>query len=247
VLGAVVYEQATENDLYPERDVERVEPGDEFPVITFASGEARTAQVEKFGGKFPVTDEARRRNQGGRVIRAIGQIANTIQRKTQARALAELDAAIVEHGRTAAGQSWSDFAGVAEGAQVVTQGPVADLTAVELANEQLELGYSYDLGIFNPSDWRNFRLACGGTNAQARAVLADSGITNVWITNRQTAGKVKWLSQGNVGEMGYEVPLSTETWRDKDGKQQDWFQSYVLPIVYVTDPFAILETSGHAA
>ena len=35
--------------------------------------------------------------------------------------------------------------------------------------------------------------------------------------------------------------------QDQDGKQQDWFQTYVLPIMYVTDPFAILETTGHAA
>jgi hypothetical protein len=247
VLGAAVYEQATENDLYPERDVERVEPGDEGPIITFASGAARTAQVEKFMGKFPVTDEARRRNQGGRVLRAIAQIANVIQRKTQQRALAELDAAIVEHGRSAIGTSWSDAAGTVAASQLPTIGPLADVTAVELANEQLELGYTYDLGIFNPIDWRNFRMAAGGTNADARAVLADSGINTVWVTNRQTSGKVKWLAAGQVGEMGYEVPLTTETWRDADGKQQDWFQSYVLPIVYVTDPFAILETTGHQA
>ena len=48
-----------------------------------------------------------------------------------------------------------------------------------------------------------------------------------------------------VGELGYEMPLSTETWRDPDGKQQDWYQAYVLPICYVTDPYAILETTGH--
>jgi hypothetical protein len=247
VLGAVVYEQATENDIYPLRDVEGVEPGDEMPVITFASGEARTAQVEKFGGKFPVTDEARRRNQGGRVLRAISQIANVIQRKTQQRALAELDAAIVEHGRTAIGTSWSDAAATTAGSQVPTVGPLADVSAVELANETLELGYSYNLAVMNPQEWRNLRLVAGGSAGGARAILADDGIDNVWVTNRQAAGKVKWLAAGQVGEMGYEVPLSTESWRDKDGKQQDWFQSYVLPICYVTDPFAILETTGHTA
>jgi hypothetical protein len=245
VLGAVVYEQATENDLYPERDIERVEPGDEFPVVTFASGEARTAQVEKFGGKFPVTDEARRRNQGGRVLRAMQQIANTIQRKTQQRALAELDAAIVEHGRSGAGSSWADATAVAAGAKVNATGPLADLTLIEEQNETLELGYSYNTLIINPVDWRNFRLATGsGSNAEARALLADSGINTVWRTNRQPQGKAKFVAAGQVGEMGYEVPLSTETWRDKDGKQQDWFQTYVLPIVYVTDPFAIFELTG---
>lgn len=237
VLGAVVYEQALENDLYPERDVEKVAPGDEFPVVTFASGEALTAQVEKFGGKFPVTDEARRRNQGGRVLRAMGQVANTIQRRTQQRALAELQATVRTHARTSVGSNW---------ATATTSLPlIRDLTAIEEANETLELAYQYNLAIVHPSDWRNFRLAAGGSNAAAMDLLRDSGINSVWRTNRKPAGSVYWLSEGQVGELGYEVPLSTENWRDKDGKQQEWFQTFVLPIMYVTDPFALIETTGH--
>lgn len=245
--GAVMFEQATSNDLYASRDIRRVEAGDEFPLVTFERGAPLTAQVEKFGGKFPVTDEARRRNQFGRVNRAIGQLANTITRKVQQRALAELTAAITAHSRTAVGTSWSDYSAATADTLTLASGPIADLTAVELANETLELGYSYDFAIMHPNEWRQLRLAAGGTGAAARALLADSGITGVWVTNRKTAGTIYWLAQGQVGELGYEVPLSTENWRDKDGKQQTWYQSFVLPIVYVTDPFAILETTGHAA
>jgi hypothetical protein len=245
VGGAVIYEQATANDLYASRDVERVEPGNEFPIVTFDRGVPLTAQVEKFGGKFPITDEARRRNQLGRVNRAMLQLANTITRKIQQRAIAELNAAITASGRTAAGSSWRGVSLLTQGNITPSVGPLADLTLVEQMNETQELGYSYDFAIMNPVDWRSFRLAAGGTSADARALLSDSGINGVWITNRQTAGTVKWLARGQVGELGYEVPLSTETWRDSDGKQQDWFQSFVLPIVYVTDPYAILETTGH--
>lgn len=245
ILGAVVYDQATQNELYANRDVERVEPGDEFPEVTFDRGQPQTAQVEKFGGKFKVTDEARRRNQAGRINRAILQLSNTIQRKTQQRALLELTGAVTAFSRTAVGTSWSTAAGTADGARVPTVGPLADLTLIEQLNETTELGYTYNTGIFNPVQWRFLRLAAGGSSAAARALLADSGITRTWITNRKTAGSVYWLAAGQVGELGYEVPLTTETWRDKDGKQQDWFQSSVLPVVYVTDPFAILETTGH--
>jgi hypothetical protein len=243
--GAVLYDQLTSNELYANRDVGRVEPGREFPIVGFDRGQPQTAQVEKFGGKFPVTDEARRRNQTGRINRALIQVANTIVRKTQQRALAELQAAVTAFSRTAVGTSWSAAAGTTAGAQLPTVGPLADLTQVELANSTLELGYEYDFAIMNPAQWRMFRLAAGGTSADARALLADSGIRGTWITNRKTAGSVYWLARQMVGELGYEVPLSTETWRDKDGKQQDWYQSYVLPVVYVTDPFAILETTGH--
>jgi hypothetical protein len=245
--GAVLYEQATTNDLYPSRDVQNVEAGSEFPNITFDRAAPRTAEVEKFGGKFAVTDEARRRNQIGRVNRSIQQLANTIQKRTQTLAIAQLVAAISEHSRTAVGTPWDTVSDTIAANQKTNIGPLADLTAVEKANEVAELGYSYDFCIMNPTEWRNFRLAAGGPVAEARALLADSGINDVWITNRKTAGTVYWLASRQVGELGYEVPLSTETWRDSDGKQQDWFQSFVLPICYVTDPFAILETTGHDA
>jgi hypothetical protein len=244
--GAVSFEQATENDLFSQRDISKVMPGDEFPVVTFDRAAPRTAQVEKFGGKFPITDEARRRNQTGRVNRAMLQLANTITRKTQQRALAELDAAITEQSRTAAGTSWLDASTTVAADKLNTIGPIADVSQIELANETLELGYTYNTAILNPQEWRNGMLAYGSEGA-LRAVLAASGITTIWVTNRQTAGKIKWLAARQVGELGYEVPLSTETWRDPEGRQQNWYQAFVLPIVYVTDPFAIFETSGHAA
>jgi hypothetical protein len=244
--GSVLYDQ-TVPDLFAQRDVRRVEPGDEFPIVTFEGGQPLTAQVEKFGGKFPITDEARRRNSIARVVKAMAQLANTVQRKIQQRALAELDAAIVAAGRTAVGTSWIDYAGIANGARTLTDGPVFDISGIELTNEVEEQGHVYDTAIMNPQEWRALRLVAGGSAEGARALLADSGINNVWVTNRQAAGKIKWLAARQVGELGYEVPLSTESWRDGDGKQQNWFQSFVLPIVYVTDPGAIVETTGHAA
>lgn len=243
--GAVEYEQITSNDLFANRDVQRVEPGSEFPIVGFDRPTILTAQVEKFGGKFDVTDEARRRNRAGRVNRAMLQLANTIRRKTQQRALFELDAAVTAFSRTASGTGWATAAATAQATQVATVGPLADLTAVVKSNEVTELGYTYNLAIMNPQEWRNGVLAAG-SQAAFNALFAAYGFS-IWLTNRQTAGKIKWVAERMVGELGYEVPLNTETWRDKDGKQQDWFQSFVLPIVYVTDPFAILETTGHQA
>jgi hypothetical protein len=244
--GAVAYEQATANDLYLSRDVGRIAPGKEFPIVTAERGAVLTAQVEKYGGKFYVDDEARRRNKLGRVNRAIGQLANTIQRKTQQRALAELTAAITANSRTAVGTSWGDDAATVAASKLATIGLLADLTSIEQSTEVTELGYTYNMAIMNPQEWRNARLSVGGQVSDLRALFNDSGINTVWVTNRKAAGTVYWLAQGQVGELGYEVPLYTTTWRDPS-LEQDWFQSGVLPVCYVTDPFAILETTGHNA
>jgi hypothetical protein len=42
--------------------VQNVEPGAEFPLVTFDRPTPLVKQVEKFGGKFFVTDEAKDRN-----------------------------------------------------------------------------------------------------------------------------------------------------------------------------------------
>jgi hypothetical protein len=244
--GAVIYDQLVGNDLYPDRDVQRIEPGGTHPVLTFSGPTPLTAQSEKFGGKFPVLDEARRRNRLGQVTRALRQVSNVIARKTQQRALTELSAAVTAHARTAVGTSWLDAAALLEANRAPNVLPIADLTMVEQQNEVQELGYEYNTAIMNPVDWRYFRLAAGGDAGSARQLLRDSGITNLWITNRKVAGTVYWLAAQQVGELGFERGLFTETWRDAD-HEQDWYKTNILPIVYVTDPFAILETTGHQA
>src|ERR1700741_2694715 len=63
--GSVLYPQLTANDVFPDPnrpDVQKLEPGAEFPIIGFTRPAPRVAQVEKFGGRFFVTDEARDRN-----------------------------------------------------------------------------------------------------------------------------------------------------------------------------------------
>src|SRR4051794_37650284 len=48
--GAVVYDEVAENELYTSRDVERIEPGTEFPILTGERRVPKVAQVEKWGG-----------------------------------------------------------------------------------------------------------------------------------------------------------------------------------------------------
>jgi hypothetical protein len=218
--GAVIYDQVTSNDLYANRDVQRIEPGREFPVVTFDRGAPLTAQVEKFGGKFPVTDEARRRNQTGRINRALVRLANTIVRKVQQRALAELQAAITANTRTASGVSWTTAMSSNPSTLAFGSSPSRDFARIQRLTMEAELGYDYNLAIMNPAQWE------------------------VLTTIYKAAGSVYFLAERQVGELGYEVPMGTETWRDPDGRQQDWYQTSVLPIVFVTDPFAIVELTG---
>ena len=56
------------------------------------------------------------------------------------------------------------------------------------------------------------------------------------------------LAGGNVGELRLEEPLRTVTEREgaPELREQTWIQSAVNPVMYVTDPFAIIEETGLA-
>ena len=92
--GAVVYDVVLTNDIYLERDIGRVAPGGEFPIVTSLRRAPQVAAVEKWGGKFFVTDEARDRNDVSVYTRHIRQLANTIVRKINQRAVEVLNAAV---------------------------------------------------------------------------------------------------------------------------------------------------------
>lgn len=248
--GGVLYEQVTQNYTYADRDVERIEPGREAPIITGARPAKLFAPVEKFGGKFPTTYEARRRNDIGAFNRMLQQLANTIVRKMHQRGMAELAAAISAYSRTAAGVSWADAIGLVVADQAPNLTAAYDLAKARAENEKNELGYTYDTLIVNPDEMVNLDTYFSGREGRAAlsAVLAAYGIQNVISTPRKTAGTAYLLASGQVGEMRLEEPLRTNMADEKSSAptmiEQTWTQSLVNPVFYVTDPYAVLELTG---
>jgi hypothetical protein len=105
--GAVIYDELLANDLYADRDIERVAPGDEFPLVTTSRRIPKVAEVEKWGGKFFMTVEARDRNDVSVFTRNVRLIANTIVRKINQRAVEVLEAAAqAAPNRVVTGVSW---------------------------------------------------------------------------------------------------------------------------------------------
>lgn len=265
VGGSQLHEQATINDLYPKDDVERIEPGDSYPRIQFNRLGLLTSQVEKFGGEFVVPDESSIRTRPGYVTRRAMQLSNVIVRKTNMRAMSELDAAITAFSRTVTGTSWLDALALTLTEVAPSLMPVSDLADIQAANEEAELGYIYDFGIFHPSDYALLYKLTGNAEG-VRELLAGVGINGFFTTMRQTAGTVKFLQRQMVGEMGYEdaapgftvttgnspsapagtqapIQIATKVYRE-EGNDQDVVKAHVKPIVYVTDPFAIVELDG---
>jgi hypothetical protein len=242
--GAVLYTQLTSNELFvsASRDVQNVEPGAEFPLVTFDRPTPLTKQVEKFGGKFFVTDEARDRNDPMMLQQGSQRLANTINRRIHTNAVNEIDAQITALGgsaQTATGNDWSAVVTGGSSQSNATAWPAADFAKVQLLADQKELGVQFDTWILNPVNANEFRITYGN---EWRSVLDDAGITFV-VTNRVTAGTAYVIESGQVGQMLLEKPLSTETWREQ-GTQRTWVQSDVRPVFVITNPYGIAKVTG---
>lgn len=241
--GAVIYDQATTNELYSNRDVEKVAPGNEFPIVGAERLNPQVAEVEKWGGKVYITDEAKQRNDTALFTREITRLANTIVRKVNQRAIEVLAAAISASGQSAANAgNWSTVVLDGNSPTAPSARPSADFANTQLAADLQELGVVYDLWLVNPQELAALRIAYGD---KLPALLADYGIT-MYASNRVTAGKAYAIASGQVGEMRLEQPLTTETWREEK-TERTWVQSSVRPVMYVTDPFAAREITGLAS
>jgi len=244
--GAVLYQQASVLDVYTDRDVERVQPGAEFPVVTGARIAPLVAAVEKFGGKFPVTDEAKRRNDVSRVTNQIRRLSNTITRKLHQRGLAELEAAVTAFTRTEAVATKWITAAEAEAAKVKKiETPMVGILKAIARLEKDEMGYVFDTLIIHPVQAVYGRVFYTD-DAGFKSALSDLGVTNLIVTPRAKEGSGLLVAGRQVGEMRLEEPLRTITEREgaPEMREQTWVQTAVNPVFLVTDPYAALELTG---
>lgn len=239
--GAVVYDVVIANDIYLNRDLGRVSPGAEFPLVTSLRRAPQVAQVEKWGGKFFITVEARDRNDTAVFTRQVRQLANTIVRKINQRAVAILDAAVTANSRSVTGNNWQTVVTTGSSASNATLWPARDFARASLVADQEELGIVYDLFIMNPQEY--FQLATIYGNALYQ--LLDSINADIFVTNRVAAGTMFAVAEGQAGQMRVEQPLTTETWYEEE-TQRFWTQSSVRPVMFIDNPHAILKFTGLA-
>jgi hypothetical protein len=240
--GAVVFDVIQGNDLYTDRDVRPVAPGAEFPLVTSQRRAPQVAEVEKFGGKYFFTDEARDRNDQVAFQNENVRLGNTIVRKLNSRAIEVVEAAVAANGgaSTFAGHVWATAIPNGSNPTPPAQTPIADFAAAQLAADIQELGIVYDTALVNPKELNSLRLFYGSGLEQA---LADNGFDEVYASNRVTAGTAYFVASGQLGQMRLEQPLATETWRAPE-TQRTWVQSSVRPVMFVDNPFAVQKVTG---
>jgi hypothetical protein len=241
--GAVVYDEAVLNELYLTRDIEKIAPGMEVPIVTSDRQQPKIAVVEKWGGKTWISDEARDRNNSAAFAMQIRQLGNTVVRKLNQRAIEVLEASITASGQTATGRNWSTATDTGPDAGTTTRQnmPLRDFALAQRMADEDELGVRYTLWIINPQEYANLvTLYDAGLDALLRRMNID-----LYVSNRVTAGTAYVVAGSSTGEMRIEKPLATRTWRE-EGRERTWVQTTVRPVMYVTNPYAVLKFTGLA-
>lgn len=237
--GTVIYSKTTEKNFYTDNDVTARQPGDEYTVVYRERPEAELARVEDYGGKFAISDEARKRNLTVDFDNDVTALSNTIRRKLNQRAM-ETIAAADESGETNSiahtGTKWSEL--ILEGDPTTITAPnnrptssIADAFAIA---ETKELGITYSKMLVNPLT-KSRILAAYGPNMKA---MLDTFGLELIPSNYVPKEKTYLVDPGKAGFVRYEEPLTVTTWRDEHHRQT-WVQGYAMPVMGITLPAAI--------
>lgn len=236
--GALIYEQIRPNENFLTRPIEQRMPSDEYPIVSGPRPVAQVARAEDWGGKFFITDEARSRNDSRLLDDEMTQLGNTIVRRVNERAIETLEASLTGE-TTFVGHRWDTFETQGTTPTPRREQPVADFAVAQTLAERDELGVTFDTWLINPQEWESIKI---GYSDELPGVLEAAGV-ELFASNRVPAGTAYAVASQAVGFLEYEQQLTTAVWRE-EATRRTWVQSFVMPVMGVTNPRAIRKVVG---
>lgn len=241
--GGLLYSVVQASDFFT-TDIEKRSPGAEYKVVEGVEAEPRLAVVEDWGGRFQVTDEQLSRNDVNYLDQQVTQLANTIARRLDTRAVAALQAANVATFTPAAGWDALTFVGPETGLTPSGDRPTAHFAEVREMADLEELGVVHDTLIVHPEQARQLRTAYAEALDD---MLASAGFTNGMFSNPRIPAGTAFVAQGGmVGTVGFEAALTVEVYDDRSTRSR-WVQAFAVPAFAVDRPFAAKKITGLSA
>jgi len=239
--GGLLYSVIAASDFFT-TDVEKRTPGAEYKVVEGIEPEPRLAVVEDYGGRFQITDEQRSRNDVSYLDQQTTQLANTIARKLDTRAVEALQAASI--ATVATSNSWDNLVFVGPDANLTASGnrPTAHFAQAQELADLEELGVVHDTLLVHPSQSRALRQAYA---ENLGAMLESAGLE--MFSNPRIPDGTAFVAQGGmVGTVGFETALTVEVYDDRSTRSM-WVQAYAVPAFAVDRPYAAKKITGLSA
>jgi hypothetical protein len=241
--GAVIYDQVLANDLYALRDVQAIEPGAEFPIVTGTAVNPLTARTVKWGGAFIITYEDRDRNATDVLATELTRLTNTIIKKVDSVAIATLRAAPLNEALAAA--PWAD-----PDARIFE-----DVAGVVSQVDEQDLGYTIDTAIISPANalamltnerLQNLLPREAGNVGLIGRLSGLAGITRWRQSNRVGNDEIIFTSGRQAGSISDERPLYSRT-VDQPEQERILVQAARLCVPYITNPKSAVRLRGVGA
>ena len=239
--GGLAFFLVNASDFYSS-DVSMRVPGAEYGVVEGVDPEPRLALLEDWGGKFQISDEQITRNQVNYLDQQVTQLANTLARKIDSRAVAKMTAAGI--GSYAPASGWGDlaFVGPLDALTASADRPTAHWAEVQEMADLEELGVKHDLLIVHPKQAKQLKTAYG---PDLDAALESAGFTNGMFANPRVPQGVAWaVEQGAVGTIGWESAGLVVDVIDDRHTRSKWIQSYAVPAIAIDRPYAAKQIIG---
>lgn len=237
--GAVIYSKTTEKNFYTENDVTARQPGDEYGVVYRERPVAELARVEDYGGKFAISDEARRRNNNIEFDNDVTALANTVTRKLNQRAIETVlaaEAAAETNTGAHLGKTWGEVRIDGDPVQITPPNdrPLAMVAGLMAFAESKELGITYTKMLVSPRTKAEMLTVYGD---KLSTVLGTFGL-ELLVSPHVADNRNYLVDPHKAGFVKFEEPLTVTTWRDEHHRQT-WVQAYAMPVMGITMPAAI--------
>lgn len=239
--GGLAYYLVHASDFYSS-DVSMRTPGAEYGVVEGVDPEPRMALLEDWGGKFRITDQQITRNAVSYLDQQTTQLANSIARKIDSRAVAKMTDAGIGTFTPAAGWEALRFVGPLDQLTESADRPSAHWAEVQMMSDLEEMGVKHDLLIVHPEQAKQLKTAYG---PDLDAALESAGFTNGMFANPRVPAGVAWtVEQGAVGTIGWESAGLVVDVIDDRLTRSKTVQAYAVPAIAIDRPYAAKQITG---
>jgi hypothetical protein len=246
--GAIGFEQ--NETMYPDRVVESVSPGGEYPMTPISTGPAQLAKIVKWGQDTIVTDEAVSRQRMQAAERAMLKLVNAAAKNVDSVALSLIASSVTQ--TRAASATWSS----------ATPKILQDIMLAKADIAALNQGYDPNTLIINDATWAYVASDPTLINAMQRETTANpvytgsfqilAGLRVLPTPNLPAAGA--WvLDSAQLGGIatedlqgGYESAgdlLQSKSIRE-DHTDQWRLRARAVFVPYITEPNAAVKITG---